>query len=299
MPEIELVSPYFDTGYTWLKGNLHTHTTMSDGTRPPEEVIADYERRGYDFLAISDHDVYTPTRDYQARTSMVLLPGVEVSALGPHILQVGIEEALEPDRDRQRVLDAITARGGLAVFNHPNWEWHFNHFPQELMQDLRGAVGLEVYNGVIEVLEGSALASDRWDRLLAMGRWLWGFANDDSHRPENVGIAWNVVQADSRSPGAIIDALRYGRFYASTGVVIDAVEADGRNLCVRTRNAQRIRFITRGGVISQTVEGASANWLLPDEASLAKHWRYVRVECYGSGGQMAWTQPLRIERVSQ
>jgi PHP-associated len=184
------------------------------------------------------------------------------------------------------------------VMNHPNWEWHFTHFPQELMQDLQGAIGLEVYNGVIERLEGSAVASDRWDRLLSMGRWLWGFANDDSHKVEDVGIAWNVVQAQARTPDAILDALHEGRFYASTGVVINAVELDGRNICVRTANAQRIRFITRGGAIRASEDGADASWLLPDDPTIAKYWRYVRVECYGQGGRMAWVQPIKIQEVN-
>jgi hypothetical protein len=298
MPQIQLNSPYL-TGNecTWLKGNLHTHTTFSDGERPPEEVIADYERRGYDFLALSDHDTYVPPRDYQSLTRMALLPGVEVTAMGPHILQVGIEERLEPERDRQRVLDAITARGGLALFNHPNWEWTYNHFPQEMMQDLQGAIGLEVYNGVIERLEGMALATDRWDRLLSQGKWLWGFGNDDAHKASDVGIAWNVAQvpAGDRSPAAILDALRYGHFYASTGVTIDAIEVDGRNVCVRTRDAQRIRFVTRWGNIRATFEGAEANWQIPDDPILAKQWRYARAECYGAGGRMAWAQPIKIE----
>jgi hypothetical protein len=297
MPAIQLRSPYLEGDVTWLKGNLHTHTTFSDGKRPPEVVIADYERRGYDFLAISDHDVYVPPRDYQAHTRLLLLPAVEVTAMGPHILQVGIEGRVEPTSDRQPVLDAINAQGGLAVFNHPNWEWHFNHFPQELMQDLQGAIGLEVYNGVIERLDGAALASDRWDRLLSINRWLWGFANDDSHRATDVGIAWNMVQLRStqRSVGAVLDALRAGRFYPSTGVVIRAVRVEGCSVEVETDNAERIRFITRGGAIRATVDGSVARWTLPDDVNVAREWRYVRAECYGSGGRMAWTQPIRIE----
>ncbi len=42
------------------KGNLHTHTTCSDGVRSPEEAIAAYREAGYDFLAITDHRLYTP-----------------------------------------------------------------------------------------------------------------------------------------------------------------------------------------------------------------------------------------------
>jgi predicted metal-dependent phosphoesterase TrpH len=34
----------------WFKGNLHTHTTLSDGDAPPDIVAAWYEQHGYDFL---------------------------------------------------------------------------------------------------------------------------------------------------------------------------------------------------------------------------------------------------------
>jgi hypothetical protein len=292
---IQLHSPYLTGDSTWLKGNLHTHTTLSDGRRTPPEVIADYQRRGYDYLAITDHDTYAPVDEYQPLTQMILLPGVEVTANGPHILQLGIRSACEPLADRQGVLDAINARGGLAILNHPNWQSHYNHFSQEMMQSLRGAAGIEVYNGVIERLEGSALASDRWDRLLSSNRWLWGFANDDSHWTTDVGLAWNVVQAQSREPGAILDALHRGCFYASTGVVIDSVDLNGLQLGVRTQNAQRIRFISNWGVIRETVNDNQAVWCVPDDPDLARQITYVRVECYGAGGRMAWTQPIRIE----
>ena len=40
----------------FLKGNLHAHTTFSDGVRSPQALIEEYESRGYDFLAITDHE---------------------------------------------------------------------------------------------------------------------------------------------------------------------------------------------------------------------------------------------------
>jgi len=41
----------------WWKGNLHTHTLWSDGDDFPEMVIDWYKARGYDFLALSDHNI--------------------------------------------------------------------------------------------------------------------------------------------------------------------------------------------------------------------------------------------------
>ena len=40
----------------WWKGNLHTHTLWSDGDDFPEMVVDWYKTRGYDFLALSDHN---------------------------------------------------------------------------------------------------------------------------------------------------------------------------------------------------------------------------------------------------
>ena len=38
------------TKMNWYKGNLHTHTTLSDGKKTPDESIALYREKGYDFL---------------------------------------------------------------------------------------------------------------------------------------------------------------------------------------------------------------------------------------------------------
>lgn len=38
------------------KANLHCHSVLSDGCRTPEELKAMYQSRGYDILAITDHE---------------------------------------------------------------------------------------------------------------------------------------------------------------------------------------------------------------------------------------------------
>ena len=42
-------------GKRWFRGNLHTHSTVSDGLKTPDEVIRIYRNEGYDFLAFTDH----------------------------------------------------------------------------------------------------------------------------------------------------------------------------------------------------------------------------------------------------
>ena len=53
------------TGGTWLRGNLHMHTTRSDGSRKPQRAINDYASRGYDFIAITDHDQTAMAAEYR------------------------------------------------------------------------------------------------------------------------------------------------------------------------------------------------------------------------------------------
>lgn len=41
----------------WWKGNLHTHSLWSDGNDFPEMIADWYKSRGYQFLALSDHNI--------------------------------------------------------------------------------------------------------------------------------------------------------------------------------------------------------------------------------------------------
>ena len=288
---LTLVNPYLGPGTPWLKGNLHTHSTESDGTRAPQEVVDDYAARGYDFLMLSDHDKLSDPKRVKGH-GMVMIPGNEISAKGPHLLHINAKSHIPPDEDRQKILDLIAKEKAFAVINHPNWQEHYNHCPQEKLEAWTGYIGIEVYNGVIRRLSGSPLASDRWDRLLGKGRRVWGFANDDSHRPEDVELAWNMVQSEKRTPAAIVEALVAGRFYGSTGVSIEALAAHGRTVHVAAPNAQRIVIVTDYGKRMAHVDAPEITFHVPDDAK----YTYVRVECYGPGESMAWTQPFFVKR---
>ena len=61
-------------GKKWYKGNLHTHSTNSDGRLSPEEVIRLYREEGYDFLALTDHWFMGEERQEE---NFLLLSGAE------------------------------------------------------------------------------------------------------------------------------------------------------------------------------------------------------------------------------
>ena len=288
---MKLENPYLDQSTPFLKGNLHAHTTESDGKRSPQDVVDDYAARGYDFLMISDHDKLTHPSRVDGR-GMVMIPGNEISAKGPHLLHINAKTLIPPQEDRQKVIDAINEEKSYAVLNHPNWQDHFNHCPQEKLDAWKGYIGIEVYNGVIRRLTGSPLATDRWDRLLGAGRRMWGFANDDSHDDIDVELAWNMVQAKSRTVEGVVSAMVAGSFYGTTGIILDRIEVQGRTIHVSSKNAERMVVVSDFGKRECQIDRGELTFHVPPD----KGYSYLRVEAYGGPEQMAWTQPFFIKR---
>jgi hypothetical protein len=54
-----------DSSYRWYKGNTHTHSLWSDGDDFPEMIIDWYKSRGYDFLALSDHNTLSDVEKWK------------------------------------------------------------------------------------------------------------------------------------------------------------------------------------------------------------------------------------------
>lgn len=62
--------------------DLHTHSTASDGTLAPRDLIARAKRQGVEMLALTDHDTVAgidEAADAAQRHGVGLIPGVEVS----------------------------------------------------------------------------------------------------------------------------------------------------------------------------------------------------------------------------
>ena len=56
---IQAYNPYKNKGNIKSKGQLHCHTTNSDGDYSPSQVCSDYKTEGYDFITITDHNYVT------------------------------------------------------------------------------------------------------------------------------------------------------------------------------------------------------------------------------------------------
>jgi hypothetical protein len=297
----------------WYKGNIHTHTTESDGDAEPEKVVGWYRRHGYDFLVLSDHNHLT-LFEYGAGKRRfkrpLMIPGEEISAnikngtVPIHINGIGVSRVVEPIDAGEIVptiqanVDAILQAGGIASINHPNFKWAFDH---EAISQVVGASLLEVFNGHpgTNVYGGPGKYSydEIWDGVLTAGRAIFGVATDDSHRyhdfepkMSNPGRGWVVVRATELSKEAIVDGLASGSFYSSTGVSLGDLEVSQEAVSLRIEQEKDLiyetRFTAKDGRLLSAVVGTEATYRIRGDES------YVRATVSASSGARAWTQPV-------
>jgi len=73
--------------------NTHAHSTLSDGREPPERMIGEYKRRGYDAVVMTDHRNEKKPYSYPDVEGIIVIGGCEVSS-GEHFVyaRAGEEE---------------------------------------------------------------------------------------------------------------------------------------------------------------------------------------------------------------
>jgi hypothetical protein len=296
----------------WYKGNLHTHTTNSDGDSPPAEVAAWYKQHGYNFLVLTDHNFLTdpaPLNESLAEPEkFLLIVGEEVTSTAnskpAHVNGFGIRELVQPAKDLdmpatlQKNVDSIRAAGGLPSVNHPNFRWAMTS--RDLLA-INNLSMFEVYNGHPRVYNrgggGSESLEEMWDKLLSAGRRIYGVAVDDAHvfkktgkDLSNPGRGWVHVRAAKLDAGNILAALEAGDFYSSTGVVLEDVQVTSTELRITIAASGDMRFSTAfhgaDGKLLAVRYGQSAVYTFQENES------YVRAVVHASNGDDAWTQPV-------
>ena len=214
----------------FYRGNLHTHSTRSDGGLSPEAVCQFYKDMGYDFLAITDHFMerfnypITDTSPYRTDDFTTIF-GAELHAgetsTGElwHILAVGLPLDFAPnlpDENGPQIAARALAAGAFVAVAHPAWY----NLTEEDVISLGDVHAIETINGI------SADHNDRidsWymlDVMLARGRRYSACANDDAHfvdRHNDRVRGWVWVKSESLEPDALLAALKRGDYYSSTG----------------------------------------------------------------------------------
>lgn len=300
-------------GNMWLKGNLHTHTTISDGAFSPEEVIANYERQNYDFLMISDHERYSNYRQI-IPTTMTMIPGYEASGKKNCKLQNSIYHLLivaknenpcfahhqqfrkfedESITDVQKFIDNAIAANHLVMLCHPHW----STLEYDEILKLKGLTAVEVYNGASDRLHNVGNSIVCYDALLRNGSKMFALATDDNHntgrREDDSYRGWIHVFAIDKSVEAITSAIIEGNYYSTTGPQIIDVRRNQLIIEIEFKGGSRVYLHeqARNGQVKnfeRTLNGVARFELKGNED-------YVRLEVVDEAGNTAWTNPIHLK----
>ena len=255
----------------------------------PVEICAWYKNQGYDFIALTDHNKITNAVQHCSNDFILLDNSIEFGGLETDLHISGI--ALDSDGINlstevyQEKIDYIRSHGGIATINHPNWKWMACNFNQLLK--LKNYHGIEIFNACMKEEEGSLFAVEKWDFLLSKGRKVWGFATDDMHGPDRnyIGKGWIAVQAEKLKKDEIVDSIKKGNFYSSTGAVIKEFYKEKDRLHIVSENGEEIVFVGDNGKIIKFIEGKKGS------IGLDKEHTYIRCEIRSKQG-IAYTQPV-------
>lgn len=293
----------------FVRGNLHAHTTRSDGDTSPADVARWYRDHGYGFLALTDHNVRTDPDELAAMVTpdFALIGGEEVSmwVSGRQVHVNAIcTRAVVAAGTFPRVTDAlehaigeILAQDGVALVNHPNFDWALS---ADDVVAADGAVLLEIASGHPYVHSRGDAAhpshEQLWDAALTAGREVMGVGGDDMHHlvtdadPEAFpGVAWIQVFVDEPRADLVCQALRRGALYASTGASLRAirVSADTYEVNPVDQGATVVFIGSRGRLLARSPTKGDARYRITGDEG------YVRARVETTGGQ-AWTPAVRV-----
>ena len=314
------IAPFSSPG-KFYKGNLHTHSTLSDGALSPEQTVSAYRERGYDFLQLSEHFVHNyhfpvaDTRAFRGNAFTTIL-GAELHAPETstgelwHILAAGLPRDFAPTEEGEtgpalarRAADA----GAFIAIAHPAWS-------QLTLEDGNAvdfADAVEIYN------HGCFTGNDRgdgWylmDQMLRQGNRLTAIATDDAHfNGDDAFGGWVHVKAESLEPEALLAGLKAGQFYSSQGpqiheltvtrdevsIVCSPVETI-TVLCGNTRAAAR-----QGSSLTEAtlnISGLNKFWTGRDRVSpkVADPVPWIRIALIDHGWRRAWSNPIWLDEL--
>lgn len=268
----------------FYKANLHTHTTISDGSLTPEETKEEYKKRGYQIVAFTDHEVIVPHNDL-ADDNFLPITSVEfyLNQTPPKngnydFLKVYHINLLSKDKNKttyptfalrywenthnsfrfiteeQKKIDfnreysVKCAQKSIDLANEEGFLTIFNH-PVWSLQNNSDYLPLNGLWGIETFNSGANLNgyeenSIAFENMLRNGKNVLPVCADDSHKLADVGHAFTMVKAEKLEYDAVMTALEKGDMYSSTGPEIYELYTEDGYLHIKCSPAQSIFVCT-------------------------------------------------------
>ena len=311
-------------------GDLHSHTSDSDGRGTPAQAFAAARAAGADFLAVADHTGWFGADTWAAQkaaavaattTDFAAIDGYEATLAWGHVNVYGAgvmptdAELAEMDASSPTSLyDWLALHpGAVAQWNHPAWK----------SREFDGFAGLTVERravmGAIEIVNADFSYEASYARALDRGWRIMPTANSDTHRADWISgyRPRTVLLATELTPDALVEALAARRGYATTvpdlrvgfrgnGKIMGSTLSQPRRIAFTVRVADpgadrrgdRLRgvaLVSDGGRVVRRLRctGHSVDWspvVRPSAAAGGAHYFFLRVS--SASGRVAWTAPI-------
>lgn len=242
MTHLLSLSKVYNSQPGWYCGELHTHSSHSDGFDSPLQLVAEAKAQGLDFLAITDHNRVDILDKFEAAPEVLVIPGMEITLQNGHFNVYGIQGWLDWMENvcigyltiklagkyltPTALMRRITSQGLITSINHPlrtPFDWRDNG------TELQYVHCVEIWNKPDwpDTIHSNPRAVALWSRWLNEGYRITAVGGSDHHvskpRPgehiptERLGWPRNYVYAEELSGAAILAALRQRRVYLSMG----------------------------------------------------------------------------------
>jgi len=228
----------------WLKFDLHTHTSRSDGKNSVKEVLKMAKNRGLDVVAITDHNLSSKfnVEKIMEKYGIYVINGCELSFLFGHLLVLGVEPELIKIKLREynvrektsgnitrkktirKMLRFFVDNGALIIAAHPKIPSGMMSLKGNFLAQLykEGLVhGAETHNDDLEKKFKKKLYRV-WHKLAKKFTLKLGippYSNSDAHTKERIGNRFNMVKLDD--PSKLLETLKKGKIEIKHGTRSD------------------------------------------------------------------------------
>lgn len=315
----------------WRCIELHCHTTESDGDMTPTQLVDRALERGYEAIALTDHNTISGVEtavEYGASRGLVVVKGIEWTTFWGHIVVTGGGSKLDWRTITPDNIDACIAYaqevGDMVTLAHPHrlgWPLCSCCHNDFKINDWQNIDAIEVwshFNPHRDKASGQAIA--QWQSLLCQGYRISALYGYDWHEPDLTPpiYAHTYLGCRELNPKSIIAAVKEGRTYVSTGLRLSltfTVQGDtytvGDTACqgvgkLKLQVERDDNYYHMDGVEINEIKIIGEDWALSapcdnrgGEWEVNARGKFLRVELVGSvngqQGLVAVTSPIWLE----
>lgn len=209
-----------------LKVDLHVHTNHSDSTSSVKKILETARERGLDGIAVTDHSTLNACNEASTLAlDLLIIPGVEVETNKGHMLVLGVNNSPPQGTSIDKIVEYAKQEEGVIVIPHPNLP--FISVKKDVIERIKPDA-IETYNAKTPFLRHFMKKNVKLAKRLGIPQT----GGSDAHSHNSVGDMYTVVDAESKTVNAVLDAIRKGK-----------IKPEGKASSIRERAKIIIRIL--------------------------------------------------------